>query len=284
MARSNPAAISPTAHYTGYVWYANGQSHEAFATRTGRAMYQALRGANAIARVAGLPTLEGMLLARHQLIDRQLTDAIEAGLVSQVIEVAAGLSPRGWRFAERYGHELTYVEADLPGMLANKRRILDVLGGETRTHYTREIDALTDDPTRPNSIDALCAELDPDRGTVIITEGLVNYFDRASVIGMWRRFARALAPFPHGRYLSDLILLEGNRGAMVTSFSWMLSAFVRGKVHLHFSSIEDAEAALATAGLPGTLLDPRDLAYELPDLDEAGAGRVRVISAMVPLA
>ena len=36
MGRDHPETISPTAHYTGYVWFANGQSHEAFATRTGR--------------------------------------------------------------------------------------------------------------------------------------------------------------------------------------------------------------------------------------------------------
>ena len=43
MSRLHPETISPTAHYTGYVWFAHGQSHEAFATRTGRLMYQALR-------------------------------------------------------------------------------------------------------------------------------------------------------------------------------------------------------------------------------------------------
>ena len=32
----NHARISPTAHYTGYVWFAHGQSHEVFATKTGK--------------------------------------------------------------------------------------------------------------------------------------------------------------------------------------------------------------------------------------------------------
>lgn len=36
MARPHPETISPTAHYTGYVWFAHGHSHEAFATTTGR--------------------------------------------------------------------------------------------------------------------------------------------------------------------------------------------------------------------------------------------------------
>lgn len=278
MARSNPEAISPTAHYTGYVWFAHGQSHEAFATRTGRLMYQALRGPNAIAHATGLPTLEGMLLARHQLIDLRLAQAIEAGEVSQVVEVACGLSPRGWRFAQKYGDRITYIEADLPGMLANKRRILAALGaGETAHHQTREIDALVD--AGPASIDAICGALDPTRGTAIITEGLINYFDRATVLAMWARFSRALRRFPRGIYYSDLILREANTGALVTGFAWLLSAFVRGKVHLHFTTPGEAEGALAESGFTARLLDPRDLEHELPGLERAGAARVKIIEA-----
>ena len=32
--------------------------------------------------------------------------------------------------------------------------------------------------------------LDPARGLAIVSEGLLTYFDEASVLGMWRRFAR----------------------------------------------------------------------------------------------
>ena len=277
MARPHPETISPTAHYTGYVWFAHGHSHEAFATRTGRLMYQALRGAGMIGRVAGLPTLEGMLLARHRLIDLRLTQAIEAGEVSQVIEVAAGLSPRGWRFARTYGDRITYVEADLPGMIARKRAILCEVG-TTPSHRTTEIDALTG--VGPTSIDAICATLDPTKGTAIITEGLINYFDRMTVLAIWERFARALRQFPRGLYLSDLILRDGNAGPFTTGFSWLLSAFVRGKVHIHFDSPAAAEDALAACGLTGILHDPNDFAFELPDLETAGASRVRIIEAV----
>lgn len=269
------ARISPTAHYTGYVWFANGQSHPAFATRTGRRLYRSLRAPNAVAAAAGLPTLDGMLLARHRLIDLRLEQAIDEGEVSQVIEIAAGLSPRGWRFAQKYGARITYVEADLPGMIARKRTILNELGA---THRTAEIDALADDG--PASLAALCKSLDPARGTAILTEGLVNYFDRAAVVAMWRRFARALAAFPTGLYLSDLIVREGNKSPMIAGFQWLLSAFVRGKVHMHFATAHDAEQALDTAGFDAALLDPRDFAHELPGLERRGAGRVRIVEAL----
>ena len=278
MSRPHPESISPTAHYTGYVWYAHGHSHEAFATRTGRLMYHALRGPNAVAHAVGLPTLEGMLLARHRLIDLRLGQAIEAGEVSQVVEVAAGLSPRGWRFRQRYGDQITYVEADLPAMIANKRRVLAELGGETPHHRTVEIDALRDDG--PTSIGAICATLDPNRGTAIITEGLINYFDRSLVVAMWRRFARVLAGFPHALYLSDIILRHNNQGPFVTGFGVLLGVIVRGRVSLDFSNADDVEATLAAAGLDGVVLDPRDFAFEIDNLETAGAGRVRIIEAV----
>jgi O-methyltransferase involved in polyketide biosynthesis len=278
MSRQHPETISPTAHYTGYVWFAHGQSHEAFATRGGRLMYRALRAPNVVLHHAGLPTLEGMLLARHRLIDLRLAQAIEAGEISQVIEVAAGLSPRGWRFRQRYGDRITYVEADLPGMIRRKRDVLAKIGGESAAHRTVEIDALTDGG--PTSIDAICASLDPARGTAIITEGLVNYFDTPTLTAMWQRFATALGRFPTSRYLSDVVLRDGNRDPFVKGFGWLLAAFVRGKVHMHFDSPEEAEDALAAAGFSGVLLDPRDFAFELPDLERAGAARVRIVEAI----
>jgi len=278
MARSNPEAISPTAHYTGYVWYAHGQSHDAFATKTGRLMYRVLRGANRFASAVKLPSLEGMLLARHRLIDQRLTDAIEGGMVSQIVEVACGLSPRGWRFAKRYGDAITYVEADLPGMLANKRRILAELGGESAHHYTAEVNALADDG--PESIEAILGALDPSKGTAIITEGLINYFDRDTVLAMWSRFSTALARFPQGMYYSDLITREGNGGPLVLGFAAIVSAFVRGRVHIHFASNDEGERALADCGFDAAVLDPREFAEDLPDLELAGAGRVRIIEAI----
>jgi O-methyltransferase involved in polyketide biosynthesis len=278
MTRLHPETISPTAHYTGYVWYAHGQSHDAFATRTGRLMYRALRGANVLAQRIGMPSLEGMLLARHRLIDLRLAQAIDAGEIQQIIEVAAGLSPRGWRFATRYADRITYVEADLPGMIANKRRILAALGGETAHHRTAEVDALVD--TGPTSLAAVCATLDPTKGTAILTEGLVNYFERDIVLAMWRRFAAALGRFPRNLYLSDMMLRDDNRGPLSTGFAWLLSAVVRGRVHLPFATTEQAEDALEAAGLLGLLLDPRAFAFEIKDLEAAGAGRVRIIEAI----
>ncbi|MEM9489817.1 MAG: DUF1365 family protein [Myxococcota bacterium] len=119
------AGVSPTALYTGHVWYHYGLSHPAFATWRGQLMFRALQPANRLALAMGGSSLEAMLLARHRVIDHLLDSAIERGEIVQVVEIAAGLSPRGYRFARRHSRRgLLYIEGDLPGMCTRKRRIL----------------------------------------------------------------------------------------------------------------------------------------------------------------
>ncbi|HZU40765.1 MAG TPA: class I SAM-dependent methyltransferase [Solirubrobacteraceae bacterium] len=242
---SGSEAISPTAHYTGHVWVRNGLSHPGLATVPGRVLFESLQPANRVSQALGGPTLEGYLLARHRAIDARLTEAIERHGISQVLEVAAGLSPRGWRFAQRYGEGLTYVEADLPDMAARKRRALAELGSLGPEHRVVALDALR--PGGEGSVAEVAGELDPARGLAIITEGLLGYLPTEAVLGLWARFAAALERFERGRYLSDLHL-GGVQTPVVRGFRLVLSAFVRGRVHLHFDAAADAERALVRAG------------------------------------
>lgn len=269
------ARISPTAHYTGFTWLTNGLSDPAFATPTGQFLYRALAAPNRLLRAAGKPNLDGFLLARHHMIDALLRDRIERGEIGQVIEVACGLSPRGWRFARAYGDRLTYIEADLPGMAAKKRAVLARAGAGSAHHRVVDLDATAD--TGPASIAEVAATLDPTRGTAIITEGLLNYFDTAAVTGMWRRFAAALAGFPHGLYLADLHLAE-SAGPVERLFAGALGLFVRGRIHFHFADASAADRALATAGFTAAeLIDPST--RDLPELDRVSARFVRIVCA-----
>lgn len=239
--------IGPTAHYTAWVWYANGLSHPALATSLGAVLHAALVPMNEFySRFTSQPNLDMMLLARHRVLDHLLARAIDDGRVGQVLEVAAGLSGRGFRFARRYPG-LRYVETDLPDMAAHKRRLLDGAGLRRRGLDVLPLDALADHG--PTSVAAVAASLDPTCGTAIVTEGLLGYFDRPTVSAMWHRFASALDAFPHGLYLSDLNL-AGDLGGMRTAavFRALLSAFARGRVHLHFGSARAAAAALRAAG------------------------------------
>jgi O-methyltransferase involved in polyketide biosynthesis len=242
---TSPANISPTAHYTGEVWRRNGLSHPWLATREGRLMFDALHPLMAASGAVGGPSLETYLLARHVAIDELLERAITRDGVTQVIEIAAGMSPRGWRFANRFGSTLTYIEADLPAMAERKRRALARIGSLSDRHRVVEIDALR--AAGAGSIAELSAQLDAEQGLAIITEGLLGYLTTAAVLDLWRRLAAALAGFPVGRYISDLHLGSAT-GPLVRVFRLGLSAFVRGQVHLHFENATEAEAELRGCG------------------------------------
>lgn len=242
---SSTGRISPTAHYTGYVWARNGLSDPELETLEGRILFESLRGPMMVSAVLGSGTLEAYLLARHKAIDVLLERAIDAGRVGQVIEVASGFSPRGLRFSRRYGDQLTYVEADLPEMVERKRAALSRIGSLSDNHRVVEVDALRDGG--PGSLAELAATLDRDNGLAIITEGLLGYLDRDAVTGIWRRFAQTLRGFTHGTYISDIHMGE-LQNPQVRVFRVLLSVFVRGRVYLHFGNESEIGAALLEAG------------------------------------
>lgn len=250
--------ISPTAHFTGYVWYQHGLGDPALRTRTGQLLVAAFAPIDRLARWAGGPNLEDVLLARHRAIDDLLERAIATRGVSQVLEVASGLSPRGLRFTHRFGSRLRYVEADLPGMARRKREALERAAGrrDPEQHRVIQLDALAE--SGPASLAAVAeTHLDPDAGLAIITEGLVNYFDRQTVEAMWSRFAAVLARHPHGLYVSDLHLaeqMEKVRGAR--SFAVLVSLLARGRVHIHYRDEGSAGVALLAAGFAEARLHP----------------------------
>lgn len=243
------AAISPTAHYTGEAWAQLGLSHPALRSLEGRALHLALRPYNVLSTLAGGPSIDAYLQARHAAIDAALDAAITDGRVGQVVEIACGMSPRGWRVAERHGAAVEYIEADLPDMAARKRAALAQIGAPTRVVT---LDALADDG--PDSLSALARTLDPDKGLAIITEGLLNYFPAREVLGMWDRFARTLRGFPHGLYLADVHLGGDGAGPHAQVFSLLLGAFVRGGVHLHPWTATEAHRRLQDAGFDGAEL------------------------------
>lgn len=275
--RDGSAAVSPTAHYTGETWVRNGLSHPQLATWQGRMLQRGCALPFAVSKRLGGPTLEGPLLARHRIIDSILDDQIRGG-VSQVVEVACGMSPRGWRFTERYGERLTYVEADLPAMARRKREALNRMGSLTERHRVVGLDALQEGG--PGSLEALVETLDPAEGLAVITEGLLVYLDDDTVDALWARLATALGRFDQGVYLSDLRLARGDRGLPERTFEIILGAFVRGRVRAYRGDEAAAEAALHSAGFEEIRLHRGDEHPAAADArSDPGAAMICVVEA-----
>jgi O-methyltransferase involved in polyketide biosynthesis len=270
------ARISPTAYATGYLWYRVGLSHPALVTEQGKRLD---RPFSILMKVLGGKVFENLMIARHKGIDELLTRAIDEGRVAQVVEIAAGLSGRGVRMMQRYGDRITYLETDLPHMAALKHELLDKAGLLSTRHQVQEVNALADEG--PRSLAAILQQLDPQKGTAIITEGLMNYLDGDTARSVWKRIATNLSRFPNALYLSDVYLMDQNRGIAAKIFGAVLSSFVRGRLHIHFESPEHGVGLMREAGFSSArVLETSALDSTREIAKQPGGERVRILEAV----
>ena len=137
---------------------------------------------------------------RHAARARDRGARRHAGDRGRLRALAAGLALR-----ERYGDALTYVEADLPGMAARKRRALERIGSLGRRPPGRRARRAARRRAREPRGAGRAAST-PTRGLAIITEGLLGYLPGDAVTACGGASPRSLRGFAAGRYLSDLHL------------------------------------------------------------------------------
>ncbi|MFI7866923.1 class I SAM-dependent methyltransferase [Ectopseudomonas khazarica] len=279
--RASSAHISPSAHYTGYVWYRHRLADPAFVTPFGRFVHKLLWPVTWGARAGFGLDIEAFLLQRHLQIDAQLTEAIERRGVRQVVEIACGLSPRGRRFCSRYP-ELQYLEADLPAMAARKRLLLHGEGWLDGRHQVRAVDILAERGNQ--SLASLLASLDRSQPVVVITEGLVNYFPLELIEGFWSRLATGLSDFPEATYLTELYpdLREHPRYRQLRWGVELIGRLTRGSYPLHYCDHAEIVTGFQRCGFARVqVLDPSADAGSLGLPAARLPGLVRVIQAQV---
>ena len=163
-------------------------------------------------------------------------------------------------------------------MAATKAGMLQNAGLLSPQHRVATLDALAD--SGPNSLAAIAATLNPNLGTAIITEGLMNYLDPAAAQGVWRRIGTTLAGFRHGVYLADIYPQKRVITPALVVLGLLLTVFVRGRMHLHFNTEAEAIARMQASGFskvevhaPANLESTRSLGRT------KGGNRVRVLEA-----
>lgn len=263
--RSNDTSrISVSAHYTGYVWYKHQLSAPAFATTAGRWAYRALTPINALLKGLAGANIDTFLLQRHLVIDHQVEQLINQHGITQIIELAAGLSPRGYRLTQKYP-ELTYIETDLPAMAARKQQLLAQVT-TTASHRVTACNILQ--TADEQSLAALFQQLDTSQPTLVISEGLVNYFELPVIRSVWQRLATQLAAFPVGVYVTDLYpdLQEHPSYRYVQWAQKLVGFFTRGQWPLHYRSDADIKQGFQEDGFAQvSVLNPSQL-YDTVDI------------------
>lgn len=276
---SDTTRISPTAYATGHMWVRLGLSHPALSTPRGKRLDRAFSLAIQPRRLlGGTGAFDTLMRTRHTGIDYLLEQAIESGRVTQVVELAAGFSGRGWRMMQKYGDRIRYLETDLPVMAQAKREMLEQASLLSHRHQVKAVDALANGG--PQSLETLVDSLDTGQGLAIITEGLMSYLDPQTAQGLWQRLATQLERFPQGLYLSDGYVVSEVRSLSSTVIKTLLQRFVKGRLHTHYSSAQDAADKLRGHGFSqATLHAARDLPATAELGTRPGGSKVRVLEA-----
>lgn len=276
---TDTSRISISAHYTGYIWYKNGLSHPQFVTPMGRTAYWALKPMNAFMQAMVGASIDTFLMQRHLVLDHLVEQAIAEGY-EQIVELAAGLSSRGYLIKQAHP-SIHYVEGDLPGMSARKADLLDQLGRQPG-HITQPCNIL--DESGAYSIESLLAGLDKSKKTLIITEGLVNYFDLGTIRSVWSRMAIALKGFPQARYITEVYpkLEQHPSYKYVKVAQKVVGFFTQGEYPLHYSSNEEMTQGFLEDGFTQVSVTAPEEYYDQLDMPTSSRqSLVRLVVASV---
>ncbi|MBF0353226.1 MAG: hypothetical protein HQM11_19525 [SAR324 cluster bacterium] len=108
---------------------------------------------------------------------------------------------------------------------------------------------------------------DPQQPVVIISEGLINYFNLETVAQLWSRIARTLGNSVGGWYLLDNYghFTDHPHFPLVQASSKALQVVARGGVHLHFDNDQEIRKMMSHCGFENIeVYEPKDYFDSLP--------------------
>jgi len=111
------------------------------------------------------PQVAPQIEARYKLVSRLLNE----NYPQQVLEIAAGLSPRGLEITDN--PDVEYIEIDLPGIVSQKRKIVDAI--KPRANLYLKVGNALD----LESLQTAVSHLDQVRPLVVVHEGLLRYLN-----------------------------------------------------------------------------------------------------------
>lgn len=276
--------VSVTAQYTAHVWQRHGLSRGAYQQQiAGRSTYWLLSPiALAFRWIAGVD-IEAFLIQRHIMIDAIAAEALASQAPTSIIEIAAGYAERGQRLLANIGNDSPhqYIEMDLPEVIASKAKLTPPAARHPR-HQLVACDILARDGAY--NVENLITQLVPDDHQVlIITEGLVHYFDLDVIASFWQRLRHLAERYQRLRYVCDLVPYDRHNPGMrqVVAMTKVISCYARNKVPLHFGSPQEVQDFFTTkVGFHQALLHhPDQYQHLLPARAKRGTPYLRIVEA-----
>ncbi len=233
--------ISFTAHYTGYIWYSMGISHPVFATSKGKMLAKLVHPLESWAEKFVGGSMRTTLKQRHSMIDQHLIQLIEQHPDLQVLEIASGLSPRGWNFRQKFPN-IDYRELDLPDMAKVKTQALQKI--DCNSPEVLSVDLFTADFEQAFQV------FDPTRPLVVISEGLINYFNKNMLLQLLHAISHYGQNFKELHYLTDIYPepVKNKLANFIWGCSKLLKWMSRSAFSFHFVHPQQAQSFFQQAG------------------------------------
>lgn len=233
--------ISFTAHYTGYIWYKMGISHPEFATTQGKLLTRLLHPLESWAERHVGGSMRTTLQQRHQMIDEHLSQLIATYPQLQVLEIASGLSPRSWNFRQKFP-DLNYRELDLPEMAKIKTQALKRIDNKAPEVLSADIFSA--------ELARIFQVFNPKQPLVVISEGLINYFDQHLLFTLLKGISKYSQQFAELHYLSDLYPepVKNQLANLIWASSRLLKLVSRSAFTFHFKSPQQLQQFFQQAG------------------------------------
>ena len=244
--------ISFTAHYTGYIWYQMGISHPALATTKGKTLAALVHPIESWAEKYVGGSMRTTLKQRHTMLDTHLEQLVQQYPNLQVLEIACGLSPRGWWFRQHHP-DICYRELDLPDMAAIKQAALQQI--EPHVDDVLSVDLFTE------AFANVFKVFDPKRPLVIISEGLINYFEKPLLQQLIQAIAIYGRDFKELHYLTDLYPepTQNKLATIIWNSSRLLKLMSRSAFSFHFKTPAEVENFFHEAGFKQVeVLQPKE--------------------------
>ena len=248
--------ISFTAHYTGYIWYSMGISHPVFATSKGKMLAKLVHPLESWAEKFVGGSMRTTLKQRHSMIDQHLIQLIEQHPDLQVLEIASGLSPRGWNFRQKFPN-LDYRELDLPDMARVKTQALQKI--DCNSPEVLSVDLFTADFEQAFQV------FDPTRPLVVISEGLINYFNKNMLLQLLHAISHYGQNFKELHYLTDLYPepVKNKLANFIWGCSKLLKWMSRSAFSFHFIHPQQAQSFFQQAGFEQANITQPQLYFDL---------------------
>jgi O-methyltransferase involved in polyketide biosynthesis len=255
--------LSVTALYTSGTWaWAGLPGADLLASPDAQRVFGATNAALGVARLfnPGLRSLRHSLVHRHTMIDHL---ARVAG-ARQILELAAGLSPRGVTFSA--DPAIRYTEVDLPHTSAHKRKLLERSDAGRAALARPNLRLVAADVTEA-PLDDLVTAGEP---IFVVAEGLLMYLSPEKQRALWRKLARLVDRAGAGTLVFDLVptVEQPPPGAVGRALEGIMKAFTRGQAFTRDTRTRhDIAGDVREAGFEGVeMFEPADVvaAWQLP--------------------